>query len=610
MVFLLNNSKAHFLLTHYYPQRFSLTSGVPIVFKKVSTQGFAVIFESEQIIVSYCNKSAKYRALGQLLANKRQNIFQKQPPITFRAVSIDVSRNGVLRIPILKEILIRFALLGINKVILYIEDTFEVAGQPLIGYKRGAYSKNEIKEVAIFAKWFGIELIPGIQTLGHLSQILKFDDYFKYRDNKFVLNANNPETYELVESLILNAVEPFGSKYIHVGLDETDGIGRGQAFKENTLIDPLKIFLKHLKLVSNICKKIDLHPIVWTDVMLEGNDHIRKLAPEEVRKLPNNIFYNYWNYYSSDIERYKLRIEQHRDRGMDPIVSPGVWNWNRFWGWYPKFYSTAIPCLEAAKDKGCTRVSITMWGDDGQECPFNTNWPSLCLFAESCWTENVDLLEVKKLCLGIVEEEYYNFVIPSEMDSFGEEDIKSSSNECNIAKCLLYDDPLLRLYTSHVGSKKYNERFSILNKKIEAILNSCNPKYKDLFHFAYTLTLCLSFKSDLGNKAFEAYQNRDHSLLLGIVREAQQVEMLLEDTWEAHRKVWLQEHKPFGIEIIDKRYAATIFRVKVFRKKIASFIDGHSRIIEEFEEQDQHYIHNFSSRPLRYKHIDSITTEK
>ena len=67
-----------------------------------------------------------------------------------------------------KEFILQEALMGENRLLLYTEDTYELEKYPYFGYLRGGYSKKDIKELVEFGNSFGVELLPTIQTLGHL----------------------------------------------------------------------------------------------------------------------------------------------------------------------------------------------------------------------------------------------------------------------------------------------------------------------------------------------------------------------------------------------------------------------------------------------------------
>ncbi len=74
-----------------------------------------------------------------------------------------------------------------------------------------------MKALDDYAHALGIEMIPCIQTLGHLEQILQWPAYAEYRDTAGILLAGEDKTYALLEKMIAAASAPFRSKRIHVG---------------------------------------------------------------------------------------------------------------------------------------------------------------------------------------------------------------------------------------------------------------------------------------------------------------------------------------------------------------------------------------------------------
>ena len=86
-------------------------------------------------------------------------------------VMLDCSRNAVLKVPTVKKYIRLLACMGYDTLMLYTEDTYEIDGEPYFGYLRGRYSKSEIREIDSYARIFGIELVPCIQTLAHMNSI-------------------------------------------------------------------------------------------------------------------------------------------------------------------------------------------------------------------------------------------------------------------------------------------------------------------------------------------------------------------------------------------------------------------------------------------------------
>ena len=75
-------------------------------------------------------------------------------------IMIDCSRGAVMKVEKVKEYVDYLALFGYNMLSLYTEDTFLVDNEPRFGYLRGAYTKDEIKEIDAYCVSKGIELVP------------------------------------------------------------------------------------------------------------------------------------------------------------------------------------------------------------------------------------------------------------------------------------------------------------------------------------------------------------------------------------------------------------------------------------------------------------------
>ena len=86
---------------------------------------------------------------------------------------LDASRNGVLKTEEIKRFIDRVKIMGYDTVGIYMEDVYEIDGEPYFGHLRGRYSKAELKEINAYAKAAGMNVLPCIQTLAHLHGIDK-----------------------------------------------------------------------------------------------------------------------------------------------------------------------------------------------------------------------------------------------------------------------------------------------------------------------------------------------------------------------------------------------------------------------------------------------------
>lgn len=111
----------------------------------------------------------------------------------------------------------------------------------------------------------GIEVMPCIQTLGHMGQVLQWQQYAYLRDNTEVLLAESEPTYDFIEKMIQTATRPFRSKRIHIGMDEAHGVGEGRYRQMFGYKDSTQLFLEHLQRVNEICLRNDVQPMIWSD---------------------------------------------------------------------------------------------------------------------------------------------------------------------------------------------------------------------------------------------------------------------------------------------------------------------------------------------------------
>ena len=274
-------------------------------------KGLKVAYKGKRIEIIYGRRIDAFRSLGRLMgANKKKN-FAETPRFDFLGLMIDCSRGAVLNMKSAKKWLRHLALMGINGLTLYTEDTYQVKGEPFFGYLRGAYSKNELKELDDYANTLGIEMFPCIQVLGHLSQILRWPIYHDIKDVEGVLLVDEEKTYLLLEKMIKAASSPFRSRRIHIGMDETHGLGKGVYRQKHGIVSPFEIFNKHLKRVCQICSRIGLKPMIWDDMYFrfgsKTNNYYDKNAiiPREVIKdIPDNVALVYWDYYHTDEQWY------------------------------------------------------------------------------------------------------------------------------------------------------------------------------------------------------------------------------------------------------------------------------------------------------------------
>jgi hypothetical protein len=253
---------------------------------------------------------------------------------------------------------------------------------------------------------------------------------------------------------------------------------------------------------------------------------------------------------------------------------------------------------------------MTMWGDDGQEAPWRSNLPGLALYAQLCWAGDTSMSERSDAAKSMVEklggDTWESFLLPTRMDYYD----SASTAAPNMAKSFLYDDPLLRIYSSHAGQARFKGFYEGIRKQLRAVVSGANPRNKTLFEYAYALADCLSVKADLGNEAYWAYRAGDRQALERVRRTIPTATRKMTAAWQKHRSIWLEENKPFGLEVLDARYGGCLLRLKVMKERLSRYLQGETDVIEEYEEQDQEVYGPISDINLGYRQVASITTVK
>ena len=215
-----------------------------------------VLTEAESGAIFCGSRAEFFRGLTMLAARFDERPFRvrETPALDLLGAMLDCSRNAVPTMEAAKTFLRRLSRMGYNAVLLYTEDTYEVAGRPYFGYLRGRFSQAELRELDQYADALGIEMIPCIQTLGHMARALRWPCMEDVRDTDDVLLLDEEKTYALIEEMIVSASRPFATRRIHIGMDEAYGLGRGKYMDRHGYVPQSELMQKHLARISDILK--------------------------------------------------------------------------------------------------------------------------------------------------------------------------------------------------------------------------------------------------------------------------------------------------------------------------------------------------------------------
>lgn len=505
----------------------------------------------------------------------------------YLGVMLDASRNAVMSVEGLKKFICALEKMGYNCLQLYTEDTYEIHGEPLFGYLRGRYTKQELKEIDGYARAHGIEMIPCIQTLAHLNQIFQFPKYDGIRDLSDIMLIGEEKTYELIEKMFQVFSECYQSRRIHIGMDEAHLLGLGKYLDRNGYQNRFDILLGHLKKVCEIAKKYGFTPMMWSDMFFrlafngEYYDKTKDVPDEVKAKVPEEIELAYWDYYNTDKEMVEHMVDCHLSFDRKTWFFGGAWKWCGFNVSNQHSFDTTATALPVCFEKGVENVVITMWGDNGDESSPYGVLPALTYAAE-CARGNFDLKNAKKKFEEIFHENWDDFML---LDYPMPKAVKRKSEVASGAKEMLYNDYFLGKFDSMVRSDGLEGKtYKKLYKKL-LTAEKRSENYGYIFHSSALLCRVLAIKYDLGVRTRKAYQSGDRKAVKKLLGDYKKIIRYLEEFLEAFRKTWTTENKPHGFDVQDIRIGGVLARTKSCMARLKAYVSGKIDVIEELDEK-------------------------
>jgi hypothetical protein len=327
--------------------------------------------------------------------------------------------------------------------------------------------------------------------------------------------------------------------------------------------------------------------MMWGDIII-GMHGQEPFTVEQASELPQDMKMVFWNYNHFDRAFYADTIAHYRKLGFEPLVAPGLWNWGRLWPSDRGADGTAALFVKTAVGAGVREALLTMWGDDGNEAPFAASWPGLCQFVNLCWDArtrgDAQFAQVEAVC-GTSARSYQ---LPGRLDLYPGRESKSVRALSNFSKAILWDDPILGTFCTHLKSP-LGKHFAALASEIETAAKTAHRNDKTLFAYATNLARVLTLKVDLNMRAREGYQKKDRKVLATVAADAAALEGLVRGLLGFHTSAWMSECKPYGLEVIQNRYGGQMVRLREMRRRIDRWIKGQTESIPEWDEKPQKF---------------------
>ncbi|WEE35976.1 beta-N-acetylhexosaminidase [Lactiplantibacillus paraplantarum] len=507
---------------------------------------------------------------------------QQQPRFEVMAAMLDVARNGVPTVAMVKQMIRRLASMGYNELWLYLEDLFEIPEEPYFGRGRGCYGQAELHEIALYGDRFGVTVVPAVQTLAHLHNALKWDAHLAVKDTDDTLLVGADATKRFLTHLLRAASAPFTTNKIHVGMDEAYQLGRGRYLDQNGFTDQETLILQQLKLVVSLTQELGLKAYMWSDLWFtfasdkhEMYDPAVHFDPAFKASLPP-VGQVYWDYYHEDEQTYRDRFAQHFELSDDVAFAGGIWTWSALAPNQSKMLATIDAGLKAAKASGVQQVVATMWFDDGAEVPFSAAWYGLQAFATYQYHDEVTL--------AIIDAEYETMqgeaaTFYQLLDHFDNFTGNINVDADNVSKIILYEDLMLQRYRQNLSAVDIEGPYQELIAALSHAQVREDNQLMMIFYRQLAQTILVkqrTLKAIAVLSKDGADEAQAEAALIAVTNCKTALEQLLGD----FRALWQQQRRGNGFEIIDVRLGGQIARCNTVTWRINEWLAGRDDLAE------------------------------
>ena len=582
-----------------YPLRIS-EDGISVLFKKTKSADISAVFRNDVCEIEADSAPHFYFALSMLLLKSQRiedsNLYSRrdaQRLLEFRmdhffeknGLMIDLSRNAVAHIAMLKQFIREMAFMGHSWFMLYMEDVYEVDGAPYFGALRGRYSIKDLQEVDRYAQLFGIQLVPCVQTLAHLDQYFMWESVeYKYKDIDNIFNVGNAEVKAMLTRMIGSLRKAFSTDIIHIGMDEAHNLGRGRYLDENGLKSRFQIMHEHLAFMKTLCKAYGFKPIVWHDMFFGRYSNNKE---DSIPIIPNQVGLMYWDYYSCLTKHYREHLKLCRSIAKKPMFAGGAWRWTGYVPHHKKTLEVTLAAIAACRKERTKEVIVTSWGDDGNEAPLYTCMFGLVLFAYLDYHNEYRQEEFSQYLKLYTGMDFEAWMRQGEADLF--EGTTGNNYDITPSKYLLYQDPLGSKFLYYIRTLT-TDMDAVYTKLEQAFAkdaaHASNSLQQSIAEFYSLMMKTLYYKWRLPLDIWEAYKKADKKALQAIIeKKIKPLRNVLAETAKARRKIWTEECRGFGSEVLDHRFGAMLMRLEVTQEILTDYIQGKITRIDELEEE-------------------------
>ncbi|MFM7210251.1 MAG: beta-N-acetylhexosaminidase [Verrucomicrobiota bacterium] len=317
------------------------------------------------------------------------------PDLPVRGFMLDVSRT---RVPTQAELLALIRALGrlrVNQLQLYVEHTFAFRGHEDAWKDASPLTPAEIRELDDACAALGIELVPNLNTFGHMERWLRHPRYRamsecpegwihpltgQFKEFPGTLRPDQA-SLDFVAGLLDDYLPNFRSRQVNIGGDEPWELGQGRSKEAVASRGKRRVYVEHLRKICALAAERGRRPMFWADILME--------EPALAQDAPADATPVVWGYDAG--HPFDAQCGRLRELGREFIAAPGTSAWQSFTGRLDNALTNQAEACAAALRHGARGTLTTTWGDGGHHQPWPTSWLPMTAGLAMAWRFTANL---------------------------------------------------------------------------------------------------------------------------------------------------------------------------------------------------------------------------
>lgn len=219
------------------------------------------------------------------------------PALPLRGFHCNIATMPQIDFPAFMNLLRMLAKFKYNLLLLEYNERFPSQRCPEM-VADNAFTSEQIKEVHDFCQLNNIEIMPLVQSLGHMRHLLRLHPDAPYNEDPTGQHASqqlcplHSDSFKLFTELASELFEAYPEgRYFHIGGDETRSLGHCPRCAE--YVKQHGISRLYADYMNKICEWVisrGRRPVIWDDMLARH--------PETLKLIDKRVIIMYWDYWS------------------------------------------------------------------------------------------------------------------------------------------------------------------------------------------------------------------------------------------------------------------------------------------------------------------------